>query len=116
MSPFGGAPTRGSDMTSERWEAMGRFFKNGTLEQEVVQSYASADVVVLAIIERACVAVEGLPAQGTGRCALPWSITAKAANGGWRIGMPTPSSRASARTRQPRSLGAGIHHRNGCNP
>lgn len=63
MSPFGGAPTRGSDMTSERWEAMGRFFKNGTLEQEVVQSYASADMVVLAIIERACVAVGGLPAQ-----------------------------------------------------
>lgn len=63
MSPFGGAPTHGSDMTSERWEAMGRFFRNGTLEQEVVQSYASADMVVLAVIERARVEVGGLPAQ-----------------------------------------------------
>ena len=63
MSPFGGMPTRGSNMTSERWEAMGRFFRNGTFEQEVVQSYGSADMVVLAIIERARVEVGGLPAQ-----------------------------------------------------
>ena len=50
-------------MTSERWEATGRFFRNGTLEQEVVQSYASADMIVLAVIERARVEVGGLPAQ-----------------------------------------------------
>ena len=46
MSPFGGTPTRGSDMTDERWEASGRFFRNGTFEQEVVQSYHSVDIVV----------------------------------------------------------------------
>ena len=63
MSPFGGAPTHGSDMTSESWEAMGRFFKNGTFEMELVQSYGSADMVVLAVIERAHVEVGGLPAQ-----------------------------------------------------
>lgn len=63
MSPFGGTPTHGSDMTTERWEAMGRFFRNGTLEQEVIQSYASDDMVVLAIIERARVEVGGLPLQ-----------------------------------------------------
>jgi ketosteroid isomerase-like protein len=63
MSPFGGAPTHGADMTGERWEAMGKFFRNGTLEQEVVQSSASADLVVLAVIERARVEVGGLPAQ-----------------------------------------------------
>ena len=63
MSPFGGTPTHGADMTSERWEATGRFFRNGTLEHEVVQTYASADMVVLAIIERARVEVGGLPAQ-----------------------------------------------------
>lgn len=63
MSPFGGAPTRGFDVTNERWEAMGRFFRNGTLEQEVVQAYGSADMVVLALIERAHVEVGGLPAQ-----------------------------------------------------
>jgi ketosteroid isomerase-like protein len=63
MSPFGGTPTRGSDMTDERWEAVGRFFRNGTFEQEVVQSYHSDDMVVLAIIERCQVEVGGLPAQ-----------------------------------------------------
>ena len=63
MSPFGGAPTRASDMTNEQWEAMGRFFRNGTLEQELVQSYSSADMVVLAIIERSRVEIGGLPAQ-----------------------------------------------------
>ena len=63
MSPFGGAPTHGRDMTRERWEAMRRFFRNGTIEQELVQSYASPDMVVLAIIERAHVEVGGLPAQ-----------------------------------------------------
>ncbi|GEP58173.1 YybH family protein [Reyranella soli] len=63
MSPFGGTPTRGSDMTGERWEAMGRFFKNGVFEQDVVQAYGSADMVVLALIERQTVEVGGLPAQ-----------------------------------------------------
>ena len=63
MSPFGGTPSRGSDYTSETWEKMGRFFKNGTFRQEVVQSYASADMVVLALIERTNVEVGGLPAQ-----------------------------------------------------
>ena len=42
---------------------MGRFFRNGTLEQEVVQTYGSPDMVVLAVIERAHVEVGGLPAQ-----------------------------------------------------
>jgi ketosteroid isomerase-like protein len=63
MSPFGGTPTRGSDLTGDRWEAMRRFFRNGTFEQELVQSYGSADMVVLAIIERPRVEVGGLPVQ-----------------------------------------------------
>lgn len=64
MSPFGGTPTRSTDMTAERWEAMGRFFGNGALEQELVQAYGSADMVVLAIIEHGRSEVGGLPAQG----------------------------------------------------
>lgn len=63
MSPFGGTPTRGSEYTAERLAAMGRFFRNGTFEQELVESYETADMVVLAIIERAHVEVGGLPAQ-----------------------------------------------------
>ncbi len=63
MSPFGGKPTRGSDMNDERWQAMGRFFKNGRFEQEVIASYGSPDMVVLAIVERANVEVGSLPTQ-----------------------------------------------------
>ena len=63
MSPFGGAPTHGREMTPERMQAMGRFFRNGSLAQELVASYGSADMVVLAVIERCHVEVGGLPAQ-----------------------------------------------------
>lgn len=63
MAPFGGPPTHASQLTSERMQAMGRFFKNGTLKQEVIQAYGSPDMVVLAIIERAHVEVGGLEAQ-----------------------------------------------------
>ncbi|RWO63568.1 nuclear transport factor 2 family protein [Mesorhizobium sp.] len=63
MSPFGGNPTRASELTAERIEAMGRFFKNGTFKHELLQAYGSADMVVLAIIERPHVEVGGLPAQ-----------------------------------------------------
>lgn len=63
MSPFGGTPSRGSEYTPERMEAMGRFFKNGVFRQEVVQSYASADMVVLVIVEYQNVEVGRLPTQ-----------------------------------------------------
>ncbi|MDF2998185.1 MAG: hypothetical protein K0R27_3822 [Xanthobacteraceae bacterium] len=82
MSPFGGTPTRGSQLTNERMEAMGRFFRNGTLEQEVVQSYGSADMVVLAIIERAHVEVGGLPAQDW---ALRVTLVYRREEGVWRL-------------------------------
>ena len=63
MAPFGGAPTHGSQMTSDRWEAMGRFFRHGDFEHKVVESYATRDLVVIALIEQARVEVGGLPSQ-----------------------------------------------------
>ena len=62
MSPFGGKPTKGA-ITSERMAEIGRFFKNGTLQQELVQAYSSPDMIVLATIESCNVEVGGLPAQ-----------------------------------------------------
>jgi ketosteroid isomerase-like protein len=62
MSPFGGKPTHGA-ITNDRMQAIGKFFKNGILQQELVHAYGSPDMVVLAIIERAHVEVGGLPAQ-----------------------------------------------------
>lgn len=73
FSPFGGAPTRGADITPERVASMGRFFRNGTFSQEVLQAYISADMAVLALIERAHVEVGGLPAQDWAlRVTLVW--------------------------------------------
>ena len=63
MSPFGGTPSRGSDYTPEKIAAMGRFFRNGTSAQELLQAWTSDDMVVLATIERNHVEVGGLPAQ-----------------------------------------------------
>jgi len=63
MSPFGGTPTRGVDVTEERWASIGRFFQNGTLKQEIVDTYSSDDMVVLVLIEDGTGEVAGLPDQ-----------------------------------------------------
>jgi ketosteroid isomerase-like protein len=62
MSPFGGAPSRGP-YSDEAWRQIGRFFRNGTLRQELVQAYGSPDMVVLAVIEHGTGEVGGLAAQ-----------------------------------------------------
>ena len=61
MAPFGGASLRGFNPSNRA--AMARFFKSGTFNQEVVASYAAADLVVLVTIERVRAEVGGLPAQ-----------------------------------------------------
>ena len=62
MSPFGGTPSRGA-YSREHWAEIGRFFKNGSLRQEPVQAYATADMVVLVVIEHGHGEVGGLAAQ-----------------------------------------------------
>lgn len=63
MAPFGGPPTRGFDVSSERLAHLKRYFAGGESVQELVGSYASADLVVLAVIERQHAWVGGLPKQ-----------------------------------------------------
>lgn len=63
MAPFGGEPERGFEASSERIEAMERYFQAGEAELELVQSYASGDLVVLVAIERQHGVVGGLPDQ-----------------------------------------------------
>jgi ketosteroid isomerase-like protein len=63
MSPFGGTPSRAHDISEATWDAMKTFFQNGTFQQELVQSYASPDMVVLATIERTRCEIGGLPRQ-----------------------------------------------------
>jgi ketosteroid isomerase-like protein len=64
FSPFGGTPSRYADYTPARIERMGRFFKNGRdHRQEIVETFATRDMIVLATIERDHVEVGGLPGQ-----------------------------------------------------
>lgn len=82
MSPFGGTPTRGADMSEEAWARMGRFFRNGSFAQELVQAYASEDMAVLALIERCYVEVGGLPAQ---EWALRVTLVFRREGEAWRL-------------------------------
>ncbi|HEY1329730.1 MAG TPA: DUF4440 domain-containing protein [Casimicrobiaceae bacterium] len=61
MAPFGGPPTHGFDPSSRA--AIARFFKSGTLRQEVIATYTSSDLVVLVAVERVRAEVGGLPEQ-----------------------------------------------------
>lgn len=63
MSPFGGEPQRGVDVSPERLEALERYVRNGSAELEVVRTFASGDMVVLVAIERQRGEVGGLPEQ-----------------------------------------------------
>lgn len=67
LSPFGGEPSRAAEYTPDRIERMGRFFKGGSFEQEVVATYAAPDMIVLATIERSDVEVGDAPRQ-------PWAL------------------------------------------
>lgn len=62
MTPFG-AYTHGFDYSEERLAEMGRFFKGGDGELELVQWFASGDLVVFVLIEHQRAAVGDLPAQ-----------------------------------------------------
>ena len=63
MQPFGGPASRGFDGSPERLAAMARYFTGGKAEMEIVETYASADLVVLAFVERQRGRVGGLPEQ-----------------------------------------------------
>lgn len=82
MSPFGGHPKRRSDFTDERMAAMGRYFRNGDFAQELVESYAAGNLVVLIVIERQTVEVGGLPAQ---EWPLRVTLVYRHAESGWEL-------------------------------
>lgn len=82
MSPFGGEPTHASQLDEGRMQALGRFFRHGTFAQEVVQTYASPDMVTLVVIERTNAEVGGLPAQDW---ALRVTLVFQRTAGQWRL-------------------------------
>jgi ketosteroid isomerase-like protein len=82
MNPFGGAPTRGFVNSPERRAAMAKFFEHGTLEQEIVATYASGDLIVLVAVERVRAKVAGVPEQD-----WPLRVTQvfRRAGAGWQL-------------------------------
>ena len=63
MAPFGGVPRHGFDESAEYKAELERYFADGEAEVELVQSYASSELAVLAVIERQHGRVGGLPDQ-----------------------------------------------------
>lgn len=63
MQPFGGPPTHGFDPSPEHVARLAGYFKGGEVKLELVTSYASPDLVVLAMIERQHGEVGGLADQ-----------------------------------------------------
>jgi ketosteroid isomerase-like protein len=63
MAPFGGWTSGDYDDSPERLDAMARHFKSATTAFEVVATHASADMIVLAAVERQRGVVGDLPEQ-----------------------------------------------------
>ena len=63
MSPYGGDTVRGFDDSAEALDALGRFFCGGEAKVEVVETYASGDLLVLVVVERQHGTVGDLPEQ-----------------------------------------------------
>lgn len=63
MPPHGGDPVRGFDDSDEALEALAKFFRGGKASVEVVETYTSGDLAVLAVIERQHGTIGDLPEQ-----------------------------------------------------
>ncbi len=63
MSPFGGEPERGFDTSPARLDALERFFRSGEAEVDVIETYASGNLVVIVAIERQHGEIADLPDQ-----------------------------------------------------
>jgi ketosteroid isomerase-like protein len=63
MTPFGGWTVGGFDASPERMASMARRFPSGSTSLEVIATYASGEMVVLAAIERQHAIVGDLPPQ-----------------------------------------------------
>lgn len=81
MTPMGGLARRG-EVTPEEVEGMRSFFRGGTGTAELVGAYASGDLAVLVMVERARAMIADLPEQD-------WSLRVTLAfrreEGRWRL-------------------------------
>jgi ketosteroid isomerase-like protein len=63
MQPFGGPASHGFDASPEHLDELAGYFAGGEAKLEMVETYASADLVVLVFVERQHGQVGGLPDQ-----------------------------------------------------
>ena len=63
LNPAGGPARRGFDESPESRRAMAQMFQSGSAKLELIETYASGDLVVLVTLERNHGVVDGLPEQ-----------------------------------------------------
>jgi ketosteroid isomerase-like protein len=63
LNPAGGPARRGFDDSPESRRAMAQMFQSGSAKLELIETYASGDLVVLVTLERNHGVVAGLPEQ-----------------------------------------------------
>jgi ketosteroid isomerase-like protein len=63
LNPAGGPARRGFDESPESRRAMAQMFQSGSAKLELIETYASGDLVVLVTLERIHGVVGGLPEQ-----------------------------------------------------
>jgi len=63
LNPAGGPARRGFDDSPESRRAMAQMFQSGSAKLELIETYASGDLVVLVTLERNHGVVSGLPEQ-----------------------------------------------------
>jgi ketosteroid isomerase-like protein len=63
LNPAGGPARRGFDDSPESRRAMAQMFQSGSAKLELIETYASGDLVVLVTLERNHGVVGGLPEQ-----------------------------------------------------
>ena len=82
MPPTGGDVSRDTENRPERIAEMSRFFKRGECTLEVVESYASGDLVVLVVVERQHGEVGDHPPQDW---SLRVTLVFRREDGEWRL-------------------------------
>jgi ketosteroid isomerase-like protein len=82
LNPAGGPARRGFDDSPESRSAMAEMFQSGSAKLELIETYASGNLVVLVAIERQQGVIGGLPAQD-------WSLRVtwvfRRAESGWEL-------------------------------
>ena len=82
LNPAGGPARRGFDHSPESRRAMAQMFQSGSAKLELIETYASGDLVVLVTLERNHGVVGGLPEQDW---SLRVTLVFRRTQSGWEL-------------------------------